>query len=131
MSNEWNRYICATNLQVVMFELDLLLPVKFHGVIYVRMLLVCMHIYCIYLSLLVFVLIFSYAMVISFGVSSYLYVAFFYCEVDGSSLCLQCDMLVHVGGKRTHCRYLLLRQRVEVCELPKEPKLYHVFSLCS
>ena len=45
----------------------------------------------------------------------HLYVAFFYCEVDGSSLCLQCDMLVHVGGKRTHGRYLLLRQRVEVC----------------
>lgn len=40
--------------------------------------------------------------------------AFFYCEVDGSSLCLQCDMTVHVGGKRTHGRYLLLRQRVEV-----------------
>lgn len=39
--------------------------------------------------------------------------AFFYCEVDGSSLCLQCDMLVHVGGKRTHGRYLVLRQRVE------------------
>lgn len=43
-----------------------------------------------------------------------LYVAFFYCEIDGSSLCLQCDMIVHVGGKRTHKRYLLLRQRVEV-----------------
>ncbi|KAG6410841.1 hypothetical protein SASPL_128911 [Salvia splendens] len=42
-----------------------------------------------------------------------LYVAFFYCEVDGTSLCLQCDMIVHVGGKRTHGRYLLLRQRVE------------------
>lgn len=40
--------------------------------------------------------------------------AFFYCEVDGSSLCLQCDMTVHVGGKRTHGRYLLLRQRAEV-----------------
>ncbi|KAL5557592.1 hypothetical protein UlMin_039828 [Ulmus minor] len=39
--------------------------------------------------------------------------AFFYCEVDGSSLCLQCDMIVHVGGKRTHGRYLLLKQRVE------------------
>ncbi|XP_073028371.1 B-box zinc finger protein 19-like [Primulina eburnea] len=39
--------------------------------------------------------------------------AFFYCEVDGSSLCLQCDMIVHVGGKRTHERYLLLRQRAE------------------
>lgn len=43
------------------------------------------------------------------------YIAFFYCEIDGSSLCLQCDMAVHVGGKRTHGRYLLLRQRVEVC----------------
>lgn len=42
-------------------------------------------------------------------------VAFFYCETDGSSLCLQCDMIVHVGGKRTHGRYLLFRQRVEVC----------------
>lgn len=39
--------------------------------------------------------------------------AFFYCEIDGSSLCLQCDMIVHVGGKRTHGRYLMLRQRVE------------------
>ncbi|XP_039054552.1 B-box zinc finger protein 18-like [Hibiscus syriacus] len=39
--------------------------------------------------------------------------AFFYCEIDGTSLCLQCDMIVHVGAKRTHGRYLLLRQRVE------------------
>ncbi|KAK1394969.1 B-box zinc finger protein 19 [Heracleum sosnowskyi] len=39
--------------------------------------------------------------------------AFFYCEIDGSSLCLQCDMTVHVGGKRKHGRYLMLRQRVE------------------
>ncbi|XP_052204536.1 B-box zinc finger protein 18 isoform X2 [Diospyros lotus] len=39
--------------------------------------------------------------------------AFFYCEIDGTSLCLQCDMIVHVGGKRTHRRYLLMRQRVE------------------
>ncbi|GLT86152.1 hypothetical protein SLE2022_043110 [Rubroshorea leprosula] len=39
--------------------------------------------------------------------------AFFYCEVDGSSLCLECDTVVHVGGKRTHARYLLFRQRVE------------------
>ncbi|KNA07018.1 hypothetical protein SOVF_175780 isoform A [Spinacia oleracea] len=39
--------------------------------------------------------------------------AFFYCEIDGSSLCLQCDTVVHVGGKRTHRRYLLLRQRAE------------------
>lgn len=35
--------------------------------------------------------------------------------MDGSSLCLQCDMSVHVGGKRKHGRYLLLRQRVKVC----------------
>ncbi|KAL6959973.1 hypothetical protein U1Q18_040122 [Sarracenia purpurea var. burkii] len=39
--------------------------------------------------------------------------AFFYCEIDGSSLCLQCDMIVHVGGKRSHGRYLVLRQRIE------------------
>ncbi|MBA0620132.1 hypothetical protein Godav_005899 [Gossypium davidsonii] len=26
--------------------------------------------------------------------------AFFYCEIDGSSLCLQCDMVVHVGGDK-------------------------------
>ncbi|XP_038997795.1 B-box zinc finger protein 19-like [Hibiscus syriacus] len=39
--------------------------------------------------------------------------AFFYCEIDGSSLCLQSDMIVHVGGKKTHGRNLLLRQRVE------------------
>ena len=44
--------------------------------------------------------------------------AFFYCEIDGSSLCLQCDMVVHVGGKQTHKRYLLLRQRVEVSPPP-------------
>ncbi|XP_052195060.1 B-box zinc finger protein 18-like isoform X2 [Diospyros lotus] len=40
--------------------------------------------------------------------------AFFYCEIDGSSLCLQCDMIVHVGGKRTHRRYLVLRQRIQL-----------------
>nr|CAB3454031.1 unnamed protein product [Digitaria exilis] len=40
-------------------------------------------------------------------------VAFFHCEIDGTSLCLSCDMTVHVGGKRTHGRYLLLRQSVE------------------
>ncbi|CAK9320723.1 unnamed protein product [Citrullus colocynthis] len=39
--------------------------------------------------------------------------AFFYCEIDGSSLCLQCDVIVHVGGKRMHKRYLRLRQTVE------------------
>ncbi|KAB2036577.1 hypothetical protein ERO13_D03G010800v2 [Gossypium hirsutum] len=42
-----------------------------------------------------------------------MHTAFFYCEIDGSSLCLQCDVIVHVGGKKTHGRYLLLRQRVE------------------
>ncbi|KAJ8771144.1 hypothetical protein K2173_023469 [Erythroxylum novogranatense] len=48
--------------------------------------------------------------------------AFFYCEVDGTSLCLQCDMIVHVGGKRTHGRYLLLRQRVEFPgDKPEDP----------
>ncbi|CAL5407350.1 unnamed protein product [Camellia sinensis] len=26
---------------------------------------------------------------------------------------MQCDMIVHVGGKRTHERYLVLRQRIE------------------
>nr|QTY32133.1 BBX transcription factor [Oxybasis rubra] len=39
--------------------------------------------------------------------------AFFYCEIDGTSLCLQCDLAVHVGGKRTHARYLLFRQQVQ------------------
>ncbi|KAK6946336.1 B-box-type zinc finger [Dillenia turbinata] len=34
-------------------------------------------------------------------------------DIDGSSLCLQCDLIVHVEGKRTHRRYLLLRQTVE------------------
>ncbi|GMP31969.1 hypothetical protein CsSME_00005951 [Camellia sinensis var. sinensis] len=52
--------------------------------------------------------------------------AFFYCEVDGSSLCLQCDMIVHVGGKRTHGRYLVLRQRIEVCFCGIE--LDHIYS---
>ncbi|MCO5583189.1 hypothetical protein L7F22_037097 [Adiantum nelumboides] len=40
--------------------------------------------------------------------------AFFFCSIDGTSLCLQCDMDVHVGGKRTHQRYLLMGQRVEL-----------------
>ncbi|MCO5596482.1 hypothetical protein L7F22_050545 [Adiantum nelumboides] len=40
--------------------------------------------------------------------------AFFFCGIDGTSLCLQCDMDVHVGGKRTHERYLLMGQRVEL-----------------
>jgi len=43
-----------------------------------------------------------------------MFAAFFYCEIDGSSLCLQCDVVVHVGGKRMHKRYLRLGQRVEV-----------------
>ncbi|GFY89896.1 B-box zinc finger family protein [Actinidia rufa] len=53
-----------------------------------------------------------YGLKFSFSLQN-LYVAFFYCEIDGSSLCLQCDMIAHVGGKRTHGRYLVLRQRVE------------------
>ncbi|MCO5566716.1 hypothetical protein L7F22_020395 [Adiantum nelumboides] len=40
--------------------------------------------------------------------------AFFFCGIDGTSLCLQCDMNVHVGGKRTHQRYLLMKQKVEL-----------------
>ncbi|XP_041016595.1 B-box zinc finger protein 19-like isoform X1 [Juglans microcarpa x Juglans regia] len=56
--------------------------------------------------------------------------AFFYCEVDGSSLCLQCDLIVHVGGKRTHGRYLLFRQRVEFpgdkAGLLEEPAMHPV-----
>ncbi|KAJ6989868.1 hypothetical protein NC653_018389 [Populus alba x Populus x berolinensis] len=51
--------------------------------------------------------------------------AFFYCETDGSSLCLQCDMNVHVGGKRTHGRYLLLRQRVEFAGDKPQPDDLH------
>lgn len=55
-----------------------------------------------------------------------MYVAFFYCEIDGSSLCLQCDMIVHVGGKRTHGRYLLIRQRIEVCKFMLRQALLQV-----
>lgn len=40
--------------------------------------------------------------------------AFFFCGIDGTSLCLQCDLNVHVGGKKTHERYLLMGQRVEL-----------------
>ncbi|KAL3686398.1 hypothetical protein R1sor_008972 [Riccia sorocarpa] len=40
--------------------------------------------------------------------------AFFFCGIDGTSLCLQCDMDVHIGGKKTHERYLLMGQRVEL-----------------
>lgn len=39
--------------------------------------------------------------------------AFFFCGIDGTSLCLQCDMDVHTGGKKAHERYLLMAQRVE------------------
>lgn len=58
-------------------------------------------------------MIFKLMVLLSFSLN--MCAAFFYCEVDGSSLCLPCDMSVHVGGKRSHGRYLLLRQRVEVC----------------
>ncbi|GBG70921.1 hypothetical protein CBR_g8223 [Chara braunii] len=40
--------------------------------------------------------------------------AFFFCGIDGTSLCLQCDMDVHTGGKKAHARYLLMGQRVEL-----------------
>ncbi len=39
--------------------------------------------------------------------------AFFFCGIDGASLCLQCDVDVHVGVKKSHERYLLTGQRVE------------------
>jgi hypothetical protein len=39
--------------------------------------------------------------------------AFFFCGIDGTSLCLHCDTDVHMGGKKTHERYLLTGQRVE------------------
>eukprot|EP00850_Spirogloea_muscicola_P002014 SM000007S20974 [mRNA] locus=s7:1235159:1236269:- [translate_table: standard] len=39
--------------------------------------------------------------------------AFFYCGIDGTSLCVQCDTDVHIGGKKLHERYLLMGQRVE------------------
>jgi hypothetical protein len=39
--------------------------------------------------------------------------AFFFCGIDGTSLCLHCDTDVHIGGKKTHERYLLTGQRVE------------------
>lgn len=101
-----------------MSGLVLQLPVMFPAVTYVKMRLVCTFRFTLYFSiyypkmcLLCLVEEFQ-AYESPFG---NMYVAFFYCEVDGSSLCLQCDMIVHVGGKRTHGRYLLLRQRVEVC----------------
>ncbi|KAJ7522225.1 hypothetical protein O6H91_18G002300 [Diphasiastrum complanatum] len=40
--------------------------------------------------------------------------AFFFCGIDGTSLCLQCDMDAHTGGKKTHERYLMMGQRVEI-----------------
>lgn len=57
--------------------------------------------------------------------------AFFFCGIDGTSLCLQCDMDVHVGGKKTHERYLWIGQRVEFPtvkveeELGKQPIIEH------
>ncbi|CAI6011393.1 unnamed protein product [Closterium sp. NIES-65] len=47
--------------------------------------------------------------------------AFFYCAVDGTSLCLQCDLDVHIGGKKAHERYLLMGQRVELPKTPPAP----------
>ncbi|KAJ7545528.1 hypothetical protein O6H91_09G123600 [Diphasiastrum complanatum] len=39
--------------------------------------------------------------------------AFFFCGIDGTSLCLQCDLDAHTDGKRTHERYLVMGQKVE------------------
>ncbi|KAL0356653.1 UNVERIFIED_CONTAM: B-box zinc finger protein 18 [Sesamum calycinum] len=79
----WCESTCVTSLPVDMYELDFAEPVKSGNNQFSKIL------------------------------PGPFCVAFFYCEIDGSSLCLQCDMIVHVGGKRTHGRYLLLRQRVE------------------
>nr|XP_018683874.1 PREDICTED: B-box zinc finger protein 19-like isoform X4 [Musa acuminata subsp. malaccensis] len=38
------------------------------------------------------------------------------CDIYGSSLCMECDVIVHVGGKRSNERYLLLRQKIEFLE---------------
>jgi hypothetical protein len=91
-----------------MLGLVLQVQVMCRAATYVRM-----HLVRIFIVLPLFFWFFFFAYVLNrlFNVV----VAFFYCETDGSSLCLQCDMIVHVGGKRTHGRYLLFRQRVEVC----------------
>ncbi|KAH7424725.1 hypothetical protein KP509_11G021600 [Ceratopteris richardii] len=49
--------------------------------------------------------------------------AFFFCAIDGTSLCLQCDLVVHVGGKMTHERCLLMGQRVELPMMQAEGRL--------
>ncbi|GAQ88676.1 hypothetical protein KFL_004510030 [Klebsormidium nitens] len=49
--------------------------------------------------------------------------AYFYCEIDGTSLCLQCDMDVHSSaGKKLHERFLLMGQRVEIPMAPGKPE---------
>ena len=100
-----------------MYGLDLLTLVSFPIATYVKMHLVCNLIFVFLNSFSTLQELHSllFALKFSFSLQN-LYVAFFYCEIDGSSLCLQCDMIVHVGGKRTHGRYLVLRQRVEVCD---------------
>ena len=103
-----------------MYGLVLQVLVMFPAVTYVKMHLVCRSLFFFFLlyfllQYLFFRLCFVKEIQAFDSHFGKMYVAFFYCEVDGSNLCLQCDMIVHVGGKRTHGRYLLLRQRVEVC----------------
>lgn len=52
--------------------------------------------------------------------------AYFFCGVDGTSLCLQCDMDVHIGAKRMHERYIMMGQRVELLPISvKEEGAHH------
>lgn len=96
------RYTCVTSLLVGTWELGLQTLINLPDVIYAKVFLVCLLIHE------------SPFPTISQLHLVCLVVAFFHCEIDGTSLCLSCDMTVHVGGKRTHGRYLLLRQSVEV-----------------
>ena len=122
--NGSGRFTCVISLLVGMFGLVLQIPVMFPAVTYVKMHLVCRSLFYFLLYYWYFSEICPLCLVKEFQAYDSpfgdIYVAFFYCEVDGSSLCLQCDMIVHVGGKRTHGRYLLLRQRVEVCNFYTE-----------
>lgn len=113
--SSWHcRFICVISLPVGMCGLGLLTLVLFPTVTYVRMHPVCLLLmYPPSFHVLWFAFFIKMSLILPLP---FLYVAFFYCEIDGSSLCLQCDMIVHVGGKRTHGRYLVLRQRVEVCD---------------
>ena len=87
-------------------------PAMFPGVTYAKMHQVCMHLFSLFFVLFIS---FLHKGLTLCSLIGNICAAFFYCKIDGTSHCLQCDMIVHVGGKRTHGRYLLLRQRVEVC----------------